>query len=111
MMDSIIHIVKRGESKMKITTEIKKTFSQANLEVVRNEYQEDSPYGEKAGDVFWTIAGTGEDCDRSCSDPYKIKWQAVQDAVTTAVSQLREQGAEIDPKVSKLADEIKALYN
>ena len=90
-----------SKTRVKITAEIKKTLSKADVEIFRNVYEEDNDYGDKAGDIFWTVAVHGR-----AEDLYYRKWAAQEDAVMMAVDILRNKGIAVSPAVAQLADSI-----
>jgi hypothetical protein len=88
---------------MKITAEIKKTLSNAGVEIFRNVHEEDNDYGDKAGDIFWTVPVNGR-----AENYYYRKWAAQEDAVMMAVDILRNKGIAVFPAVAQLADSIES---
>jgi len=88
---------------VKITAEIKKTLSKADVEIFRNVYEEDNDYGDKAGDIFWTVPVNGR-----AENYYYRKWAAQEDAVMMAVDILRNKGIAVFPAVAQLADSIES---
>jgi hypothetical protein len=59
----------------------RKALKASNIEIHRNVFEEDNDYGDKAGDVYWTVT-VGHSPQRNVSDPYYRRWRATDDAIT-----------------------------
>lgn len=84
---------------MRTTPEIKETLERAGVEIYREVYEEDSDYGEKAGDVYWRIVR-----DDDCTDPITRRFIAQVQALMLAVDTLRNRNESIPANIERWRD-------